>query len=211
MKQAHEPLEKVRQSYKVDWYRCPIAKDQLKQLTQRSDLKGMLQALGYLALVVVTGAVSWYLFTHRIWGAFAVALFCFGTITSFTPGLVTHELSHGTVFKTKSLNSFFLRLHSLLGWVSFHHYRRSHTFPLCIPCGCSGSSPSTCRGSGQCCDRRSHWRSPASQTVGMGAAALSCRRDRGGHRVQAVAPAGPGHLWRFHRLLVDVFRRRAHA
>ena len=48
MNQAYEPLEQVRQTFKVDWYRSPIAKDQLKELTQRSDLRGVAQALGSL-------------------------------------------------------------------------------------------------------------------------------------------------------------------
>ncbi len=128
MKKEYEPLERVRRDFAIDWYRCPIPKDRLRELTQRSDLKGFAQSLGYLALLVVTGGATWILFDRGLWGAFAAALFCFGTIVSFNPGLVTHELSHGTVFRTKWLNSLFLRFYSLLGWVNFHHYKRSHTF-----------------------------------------------------------------------------------
>jgi fatty acid desaturase len=58
----------------------------------------------------------------------AVAFFVYGTIYSFIPGLVTHELSHGTVFKAKWANAFFLRFYSLLGWTNFFQYKRSHTF-----------------------------------------------------------------------------------
>jgi fatty acid desaturase len=128
MNQAYEPLEMVRQTFKVDWYRCPIAKEQLRELVQRSDPRGAMQALGFLALLALTGLASWLLFVNSLWAGFAIALFCFGTINSFNPGLVTHELSHGTVFKTRWPNSLFLRFYSLLGWVNFHHYKRSHTF-----------------------------------------------------------------------------------
>jgi fatty acid desaturase len=125
---AHEPLHEIRESFTVDWYRCPIPKETLKNLTQRSNARGFLQTAGYLALLVVAGGAAWVFFTHALWIAFAVALFVYGTICSFNPGLVTHELSHGTVFKTKGLNGFFLRFFSLIGWVNFLYYKRSHTF-----------------------------------------------------------------------------------
>ena len=38
-----------------------------------------------------------------------------------------HELSHGTVFKTKSLNRLFVRVFNLLGWGNHHDYQMSHT------------------------------------------------------------------------------------
>ncbi len=121
-------MSKVRTTFKVGWYRCPIAPEKLRELTQRSDLKGAAQTVGYLALIVALGLVTWYFASRGLWGLMAVALFCFGTVHSFTPGLATHELSHGTVFKTRWLNSFFLRLFSLFGWYHFHEYKRSHTY-----------------------------------------------------------------------------------
>ncbi len=38
-----------------------------------------------------------------------------------------HELSHGTVFRSKWLNELFLRVFSFLGWYSFAHFGASHT------------------------------------------------------------------------------------
>ena len=128
MKESREPMAHVRESFKVSWYRCPIAPDQLRELTKRSDLQGWIQTLGYLLLLAALGSLTWYLYSVRLWGAMAASLFCYGSVFSFTPGLVTHELSHGTVFKTKWLNSFFLRLYSLIGWTHFHQYKRSHTY-----------------------------------------------------------------------------------
>ena len=121
-------MTQVRESYQVSWYRCPIPTDRLRALTVRNDFKGAVQTIGYLALVVALGLVSWFFYGRGLWGWMAVALFCYGTVFSFTPGLVTHELSHGTVFKTKWLNSFFLRFYSLVSWTHFHQYRRSHTY-----------------------------------------------------------------------------------
>jgi fatty acid desaturase len=128
MKMEREPMARVRATFKVDWYRCPVAPDQLKRLTKRSDLKGALQAFGYLALLVALGMAAWYFAAQRLWGLLAIALFAYGTVCSFNPGLATHELSHGTVFKTKWPNAVFLRFFSLLGWTHFHQYKRSHTF-----------------------------------------------------------------------------------
>tara|TARA_B100000575_G_scaffold288772_1_gene289363 strand:+ start:802 stop:1602 length:801 start_codon:yes stop_codon:yes gene_type:complete len=39
-----------------------------------------------------------------------------------------HELTHGTVFQTKKPNTFFLRIFSLLGWLSFPVYQVSHNY-----------------------------------------------------------------------------------
>jgi len=128
MPETREPMSMVRESFKVEWYRCPVAPDKLKELTRRSDTKGALQAVGYLLVVAGLGALSWLLYRRGLWGAMAVALFLFGLAYSFTPGLVTHELSHGTVFRTKWLNGLFLRFYSLVGWTHFHQYKRSHTY-----------------------------------------------------------------------------------
>lgn len=126
--QPYEPLAEVRKKLLIKWYRCPIEKQTLRVLTRRSDLKGWVYSGGNLAILAATSFLTYYFFTKGIWIGFAVMLWVHGTIFAFIPGLATHELSHGTVFKTKWLNGFFLRIYSLLGWVDFHHYKRSHTY-----------------------------------------------------------------------------------
>ena len=123
-----EPLQEVRERLRIPWYRCPIEPARLKELTGRSDLKGFLQTLGHLVLLAITAFATWYCFTHAIWVWFAVALFAHGTIYAFLSGLATHELSHGTVFKTRWLNGFFLRFFSLIAWFNYHDYKMSHTY-----------------------------------------------------------------------------------
>ena len=125
---VREPMKEVRDKFKVTWYRAPVEPGRLKDLTRRSDLRGALQTGGFVLLLVVTAAVSWYCFDHGIWAGFAVALFAHGTIYSFISGLACHELAHGTVFKTKWPNSFFVRFLSLVSWFNFHDYRMSHTY-----------------------------------------------------------------------------------
>ena len=125
---THEPMKEVREKFKVAWYRSPVEPGTLKELTRRSDLHGWLQTGGNLLLLAVTAAATWIFFFRGIWVGFAVTLFLHGTMYSFLSGLACHELAHGTVFKTKGLNSFFVRFLSLISWFNFHDYKVSHTY-----------------------------------------------------------------------------------
>ncbi len=128
MTKVREPMKHVRESFRISWYRSPVEPAALKELTRRSDLHGAFQTAGHIILLAVTAAASWYFLTLGIWVGFALALFAHGTIYSFLPGLATHELAHGTVFKTKWLNSLFVRFFSLISWFNFHDYKMSHTY-----------------------------------------------------------------------------------
>ncbi|MFN8492915.1 MAG: fatty acid desaturase [Caldilineaceae bacterium] len=124
----YEPLEKVRKELKVKWLRPKISQERLRELNERSDLQGWLQAGGHLGLWLVTGALTYYFWAQHNWIAFFVALFCHGTIASFFIGIAPHELGHGTVFKTKRLNQIFLYIYSCLGWWNMFDYAASHTY-----------------------------------------------------------------------------------
>ena len=120
-----ETLDHVRKNFKVRWYRCPIERSVLLELMQPNDMKGWFQTLGHLALFAATGALSYYFFERESWVGFAIALYAHGTVASHFI-FACHELGHGTVFRAKWLNAFFLRVFSLLGWWSFHEYGMSH-------------------------------------------------------------------------------------
>ena len=45
---------------RIKWYRTPIAADDLARLNQRSDWRGWLQTIGFLALLGVSGGIAWY-------------------------------------------------------------------------------------------------------------------------------------------------------
>ena len=49
------PLSVIRKNLKVKWYRCPIDKRTLKELSSPSDFKGFIYALGHLGLWFGTG------------------------------------------------------------------------------------------------------------------------------------------------------------
>ena len=47
---TYQPLDEVRKSLKVKWYRSPIAHDKLRDLSKRSDAQGWFQSTGHLGL-----------------------------------------------------------------------------------------------------------------------------------------------------------------
>jgi fatty acid desaturase len=110
---------------RIAWYKSPISREALAALNQRSDWKGLAQALGHLGLLVVTGAAAWYAAERFSLWVLLLILFLHGTFFSFL-GAGFHELSHQTVFKTKALNTVFLHLVSWLAWSNPVWYWASH-------------------------------------------------------------------------------------
>jgi hypothetical protein len=124
----YEPLADVRKELKVKWIRPKIEATKLQELNKRNDAQGWFQALGHLGVWVLTGACVFYFWAHENWIAVLVALFFHGTVASFFVGTAPHELGHGTVFKTKSLNQLFLNIFSGLGWWDQFDFAASHTY-----------------------------------------------------------------------------------
>ena len=58
-------LAEVRNSLRINWYRCPVEPATLRRLMQRSDLQGWLQAGGHLLLFLATGTLTYLLFAQR--------------------------------------------------------------------------------------------------------------------------------------------------
>jgi len=126
-RQKFPPMAQVRKTLKIDWYRCPIDGQILSDLVKKNDSQGLFQAAGHLGLWLLTGTLTYLLFTAQAWSWFLLALFLHGTVgTYFTAP--HHELCHRTVFKTPWLNEFFLRIFSLFGWLNFRIYRFSHNY-----------------------------------------------------------------------------------
>ena len=95
----------------------------MRELNRRSDWKGLLQTLGHLTLIVLTGALAWQV-QDRLY-LLLPTLLAYGTFYIFLLN-ATHELCHNTVFRTQFLNDFFLRLFCFLGWRSHIHFWTSH-------------------------------------------------------------------------------------
>ena len=109
----------------IEWYRSPVDKDMLQALNERSDLLGFLQTGGYIAVLLATGTLAWYSSLHwPVW----ITIACFMLHATCMCFLINgmHELVHGTVFKTKWLNRFFLPIFSFPGLLNHEHFWASH-------------------------------------------------------------------------------------
>ena len=116
----------------VAWKRPPIDRDILKRCTKRSDFKGLLHSLGILTILGGTGAISYWFYSTGQWAWLAIALYVHGGLYAFNPQ--NHELSHGTVFKTRWINNFFKRIFGVVHWtansatyVMSHKYHHQYT------------------------------------------------------------------------------------
>ena len=111
---------------KINWYRPQIDRETFRSLNQRSDWKGMLQTLGHLGLLTLTGTGAFYAAAHLPLPVLLLILFLHGTIWAFLLNGF-HELVHNSVFKTRSLNVFFLRIFSFLGAYNHVRFWASHS------------------------------------------------------------------------------------
>ena len=118
-------MEMTKNQRKINWYRCPLPRETLAALNQRSDFWGLLQTLGHLGLLAATGTGAWYAAEHLALPWLLLILFFHGTFYAFLLNGF-HELCHSTVFKSKFLNYFFLRVFSFLGAYNHIHFWTSH-------------------------------------------------------------------------------------
>jgi len=120
-----EFTEDVRKNVAITWYRTKLTKEQIKEVHQKTDLKGAIQTLGFLAILIGAGVAAWYSFNHWPWWSTVSFVFLYGTVAAFLINAV-HELGHGTVFKTRWFNSFFCHLFAFLGWWNHETFQSSH-------------------------------------------------------------------------------------
>jgi len=112
---------------KIAWYRTPLDRNLLKELTQPSDARGIRQAGGFLLIYLCTVFLSYYFFRQRQWIPMTIMVYIHCMFHGFV-GMeaAVHELSHGTPFKTKGLSEVFYRLFCFLTWNNCVHFRASH-------------------------------------------------------------------------------------
>jgi len=110
---------------KIQWYRVPVAREELRKLNRRSDLKGLAQAVGFLGLLAASGSLAFHSSAHWPWWGTVLLTFMHGTFWAFLLNGF-HELCHGTVFNSHGLNAVFLRVFSFLGQFNYVQFQESH-------------------------------------------------------------------------------------
>ncbi|WP_374572016.1 fatty acid desaturase [Phenylobacterium sp.] len=90
-----------------------VSSERLKELSEKSDLRGWMQVVSHLGAIALTG---WGI--HATLGTAWVALpfFAHGVLLNYLYA-GQHEFSHSTVFKSPGLNEFFGRL---FGFITLH-------------------------------------------------------------------------------------------
>ncbi len=108
-------------------FRVKLAPELLKKLSVRSNWYGGFSLLVHLLLLVVCCYLSIALFQNEHYVSAFAFLLLYGVFFSFLgwAGL-SHELSHNTVFKSRSLNQFVLRVISFFLWNNHVYFSASH-------------------------------------------------------------------------------------
>jgi fatty acid desaturase len=121
---------------KINWYRCPVPREELAALNQRSDWKGLLETLGHLGLLLLVGAAVWFSAGRLPIMVTILLIFVYGTFFAFLLNGF-HELCHKSVFKSRSLNLIFLQVISFLSWMNpilfWTSHQEHHKFTLHPP------------------------------------------------------------------------------
>lgn len=128
MTTLYPPLSEARKTLRIKWYRCWIDHSRLKELSIRTDKQGWIQAGGHVGLYLFFVAITIVLWQQQAWPAFVLSLWLLGFIATFFKGTAAHELGHGTVFKTRYLNAWFLKFVCLISWWDPYDYSASHTY-----------------------------------------------------------------------------------
>ena len=111
----------------IDWYRIPVGKGDLQSFTRKSDLKGWLQTGSFLLIFAATTTAACVFFSMRQWVPMIIACIVHSLFMNMmSTAAASHELSHGTVFRSRAVNEFFYDLFCVLTWNNPVHFRASH-------------------------------------------------------------------------------------
>ena len=104
------------------WHKCKVDIEVLKELSKKSDLKGLQHILVFFGLLIVTGILA-YITWGTWWSVFWFLVY--GNIYSFSNPL-WHETGHKTAFKSKFLNEFFYYISSFMSNFEPTRWRYTH-------------------------------------------------------------------------------------
>ena len=104
------------------WYKCHIDKEVLKELSKKSDFKGLQHVSVFFGLLILTGILA-FIFWGSIWGIFWILIY--GNIYCFANPL-WHETGHKTAFKSNYLNEIFYYISCYMACFEPIRWRYSH-------------------------------------------------------------------------------------
>ena len=107
-----------------NWYKPKIDKKELKELSKRKDLPGLIHFAIYFLALIISGYLAYI--TFGTWLSI-LFFFIYGTIYSYSV-CNWHETVHRTAFKTRWLNEIFYHISSFMGDFEGFRWRWSHTF-----------------------------------------------------------------------------------
>ncbi len=112
---------------KIYWYRTVINKEDLRELSRKDNIHGIVYTTLHLTLILLTGISTYACFAQQYYILGMLLLLCHGIFFGFLGWCgAGHELLHETVFKTKSLNIFFVSIYSFLMWNNLFYHKESH-------------------------------------------------------------------------------------
>lgn len=122
--------------HSIKWHRTPLSKETSKEVHAVSDVRGFLQAGGWLAMLAAWFGLALHHQREGNVGLTLLFVLLYGCQANFAINGM-HELGHGFVFKTEWLQVVFLRVISFLGWLHpdmffsshFRHHRYTQNFP----------------------------------------------------------------------------------
>ena len=94
---VYPPLEDVRKTLRIKWYRSPVSPKRLRGLSIRTDRQGWIQAGGHVGIYLCLAFVTTVLWLQEAWVGFVISWWCLGFVATFFKGTAAHELGHGIV------------------------------------------------------------------------------------------------------------------
>ena len=67
----------------IHWYKSPLDRQKLKELTTKSDSKALSHLLVHILFSISTGVIAWLAFRYLSWPFVILALFIHGTFYNF--------------------------------------------------------------------------------------------------------------------------------
>ncbi len=104
------------------WHKCHVDKEILKELSKKSDLKGIQHISVFFGLLIITGTLA-FITWGTWWSVFWFLVY--GNIYSFSNPL-WHETGHKTAFKSKYLNETFYYVSSFMSNFEPIRWRYTH-------------------------------------------------------------------------------------